>query len=275
MDPLGGFLAIIIGIIFGLIGTGGSILTIPLLYYFFKIPPLLATSYSLILIGLTSFLGSLLHHKNKNINYKLGLYFSAVSVVSVFLTRSYLLPIVPENIFNYKSIIITKEYGVLILLSTIMMISGYLIVSDRTKKNHVDPVLAPEHKISMTSYGFIASAFIVGIITGLVGTGGSFLIIPTLMFFSKLQIKKAIGTSILIVCVNSLFGFLSDFKSGIDFNFSFILPFLICICIGMAVGMQMAKKLSNNHLKYLFGYVTLIVGIFIMLESIYASIILN
>ncbi|HSI89498.1 MAG TPA: sulfite exporter TauE/SafE family protein, partial [Adhaeribacter sp.] len=187
---IGYIAAILIGISLGLVGGGGSILTVPVLVYLIGINPVVSTSYSLFVVGLTSLVGATAYMRRKMVNYRIALLFAFPSFISVFLTRKYLVPAIPEIIYSGAHFTLTKEHFIMLLFAALMTVASYAMI--RRKPLHG----LEQHTPHPLSYRFIwMLGGGLGVLTGTVGAGGGFLIIPALILFAGLEMKTAIGTS--------------------------------------------------------------------------------
>jgi uncharacterized membrane protein YfcA len=258
MEEIVGYIAAVcIGILLGLIGGGGSILTVPVLVYIFHIEPVLATAYSLFIVGFTSLIGSYRAYRQKLVDFKTAFIFGLPAIVSVYLTRSYVLPHIPAHIATLMDVEITKGTFLMVLFALIMLFAS---VSMITKKcNFVEGVNVE----TQTQYKIIPILFegtVVGLLTGLVGAGGGFLIIPALVLFSKLSMPKAVGTSLLIIALKSLIGFTGDIVNiQIDWMFLGIISALSVV--GIVIGFKWSSKISPCRLTHLFGWFVLIMSL--------------
>ena len=261
MELLGYIAAIIIGISLGLIGGGGSILTVPVLVYLFKIDAVLATTYSLFIVGLTSAIGSYSYFKKQLVNVKTAIVFGIPSIVAVFLTRAFIVPAIPSNIGTIGNLLVTKSILLMILFAALMIAASYSMIKKQTK--------AIETKSEKQQFNYpmiLLEGAIVGVLTGLVGAGGGFLIIPALVVLSKLPMKEAIGTSLVIIAAKSLIGFFGEGgDASIDWKFISILSTFAII--GIIIGTQLSKKIDGNKLKPAFGWFVLVMGIYIIIKE--------
>ena len=259
MEIIGYLAAIIIGLSLGLIGGGGSILTIPILVYLFKIDPELATSYSLFIVGATSFSGSFSHYKMGNLQLKSALYFAVPSVVSILIIREVIFPKIASTLFSIASYSVSKDFLIMLVFSVLMIAASVSMI--RKGK--------PEVTNFKTNYPRLAIiGFIVGIVTGFLGAGGGFLIIPALLFFANLPMKQAVGTSLLIITINSIIGFAGDIYIGTPIDYTFLLSVAAMAFIGMLIGTHLSKKIDGAKLKPIFGWFILIMGIYIIIKEV-------
>lgn len=260
MEYLGYFAAILIGVTLGLIGAGGSILTIPILVYLFQINPKLATTYSLFLVGFTAAIGTIRHYRMGNIKLKPALLFGIPSVVAIILVRKIILPLLPKNIIIINGFILTKDIFIMTLFAILMIAASYSMI----KK---DKQAVPNSQKSPLKVFLIGA--LVGIVTGFLGAGGGFLIIPALLFFANMNMKQAIGTSLVIIAFNSLLGFLGDVVNGILIDYLFLIAIVAFATIGIFIGTLLSKKIEAAKLKPAFGWFVLIMGIYIITNEFF------
>lgn len=260
MEYFGYLASIIIGLTLGLIGGGGSILTIPILVYLFQIDPELATTYSLFIVGITSLLGCISHYKMGNLQLKSALYFAIPSVFSILIIREVIFPQIATTLFTIATYQVSKNDLIMIVFSILMMAAAIAMI--RKSK----PI--PEGlKTNYIQLGFIG--FVVGIVTGFLGAGGGFLIIPALLFFANLPMKQAVGTSLLIIFINSSIGFAGDLYIGTAIDYQLLLVIAAMAFVGMLIGIQISKKINGAQLKPIFGWFVLIMGVYIITRELF------
>lgn len=260
MNILGYISSAFIGISLGLIGGGGSILTVPVLVYLFSIDVVLATSYSLFIVGFTSAIGSISYFKNGLVNIKTAILFGIPSIVAVFSTRAYILPAIPNEVFEIGDFVVTKGILLMMLFAVLMVAASYSMI----KKNNYDGAT-----VEISKYNFlfiIIEGLAVGILTGLVGAGGGFLIIPALVVFSKLPMKEAVGTSLVIIAAKSLIGFFSE-GSEVIIDWNLLSKVSFFAISGILIGTYLSKKIDGSRLKPAFGWFVMVMGIYIILKE--------
>jgi len=256
--------AILIGISLGLIGGGGSILTVPVMVYILDIDPVLATAYSLFVVGSTSLVGAGTYMKKGLVNYKTALVFAIPSFIAVFLTRKFLVPALPDPLFSIGEAMITKNIGIMVFFALIMLAASYSMIF---AKKCVD---CEEDKPVAFNFSMIAlEGSVVGVITGIVGAGGGFLIIPALVLLAKLPMKMAVGTSLLIIAAKSLIGFLGDLSTQ-TIDWQLLLIFTGLSIVGIFIGSALSKKINEKVLKTGFGWFVLVMGIYIITKELLA-----
>jgi uncharacterized membrane protein YfcA len=246
---LGGyFLALVIGFSLGLIGGGGSILTIPVLVYFFDIEPSMAATYSLFIVGLAAVSGSIGHYRMHDISYKTVLFFGAPSVLILFIVRKWLINFIPPVLFISTHAVITKSLFFMIIFSALMLAAGFSMI----KQNNYS---SSEERKNLTR--LFIQGLVTGAITGFIGIGGGFIIVPSLVLFAGLPMKRAIGTSLTIITVNCIVGILGNFGATGSLNFSFLLAFASLAIMGIIVGTWATRYISDKKLKPFFGWIIL------------------
>jgi uncharacterized membrane protein YfcA len=260
MEYFGYLASVIIGLSLGLIGGGGSILTIPILVYLFKIDPKLATSYSLFIVGITALSGCYTHYRMGNLKIKSAMYFAVPSVFSILVIREVIILKIPNVIFTINDFQVTKNFLIMIVFAVLMMAASFSMIRKTNSQIH-------STSINYLQLAIIGS--IVGIVTGFLGAGGGFLIIPALLFFANLPMKQAVGTSLLIIFINSSIGFIGDLYIGTPIDYGFLLSISSIAFIGMLIGTRLSKKMDGNKLKPIFGWFVLLMGVYIIIKEIF------
>jgi len=260
-EVIGFIAALIIGIVLGLIGGGGSILTVPVLVYILHINPITATAYSLFVVGVSSTAGAIQNLKKGLIDFQTALIFAIPSLIAVYGTRRYILPAIPNQLISYKNIIITKEIGLMIFFALIMFLASISMI--RNDKRKIQP--PPKSNKSYTL--IFAESIVIGILTGLVGAGGGFLIIPALVLIAKLPMKKAVATSLLIIATKSIIGFLGDVEN-LEIEWHFLLPFTLVAVLGIFLGTYFTRYIEGKKLEKGFGWFVLLMSIYILLKEV-------
>lgn len=264
MEILGFIGALMMGLTLGLIGGGGSILTVPILVYLFSVDTVLATAYSLFIVGLTSLIGSFSHISQGNVHWRTAIVFGIPSIISVYLTRMYFVPLIPEQILTVGSFSLTKPILILIFFAVLMVFASYTMIRECKK--------CKEKQVGKIKYNYpliLLEGLVVGTITGLVGAGGGFLIIPALVILAKLPMKQAVGTSLVIIALKSLIGFMGDVKGSEAINWHFLGNFSVIAIIGIVLGSMLSKKVSDEKLKPAFGYFVLVMGLYIITKELF------
>jgi len=262
-----GFIAFLfIGLVLGLIGGGGSILGVPVLVYILAYPAEEATTYSLFIVGLTSLIGALSYLKKGEISGEALYEFALASMISVFCVRKFLMPAIPSDL-QFFSISFSKETLIMVLFAILILSSSYNMIRKR-KPNTLSQVKWDEFARSPMGLPFVVFLGIcVGFITGFVGAGGGFIIVPVLIFFLRLNFKKAIGTSLCIIAINSLVGFTGNIGNQ-PINWLFLISISAISIIGILIGSRLSGKVSSKKLKPAFGWFTLTVGLLVLVKEL-------
>lgn len=265
MEIAGYISSIFIGIVLGLIGGGGSILTVPVLVYLFRVDAVLATAYSLFVVGATSVVGSFSYFKKGLVNIRTAIVFGIPSIATVFMTRAYVVPALPSEILHVRNFVLTRDMLLMLLFAILMMFASYSMIR---KNKQGSEEITQKQKFNYPL--ILVEGTIVGVLTGLVGAGGGFLIIPALVILSKLSMKEAVGTSLVIIAAKSLIGFFGENgDSRIDWTFLFLIT--IFAIVGIFIGMALSKKVDGDKLKPAFGWFVLFMGIYIFIKEIWLS----
>lgn len=261
MEWLGYISAILIGVSLGLIGSGGSILTVPVLVYLFGIDAVMATAYSLFIVGVSSLMGAIRYFIKGLVNVKTAIIFGIPSIIAVYGTRAYLVPNIPNEILHIGGFVLTKQVLLLELFAVLMVFASFSMIRKSKKVEEV----AVEQSFNYPL--ILVEGLVVGILTGLVGAGGGFLIIPALVLLSKLPMKEAIGTSLVIIAMKSLIGFMGEHPSS-QINWLFLFEITALAIVGIFIGMALSRKVDGEKLKPAFGYFVLVMGIYILIKEI-------
>lgn len=261
MEILGYIASIFIGIALGLIGGGGSILTVPVLVYLFAVDAVAATAYSLFIVGLTSAVGTASYFKNGLVNIKTAIIFGIPSIIAVFLTRAYLVPAIPKEVFSIGDFVVTKSILMMLLFAILMIAASYSMIK-KDKKKTIES--KEEQKFNYPL--ILIEGAVVGVLTGLVGAGGGFLIIPALVILSKLPMKEAVGTSLVIIAAKSLIGFFGEGGETL-IDWALLTKVTAFAIVGIFIGTILSKKIDGAKLKPAFGWFVLVMGIYIIIKE--------
>lgn len=257
MEILGYIGALFIGLVLGLTGGGGSILTVPILVYLMSINPVTATAYSLFIVGTTSTFGAIQNYRKNLVDIKNGFIFAIPSFIAVYLTRKIIVQRIPEIIIE-SPILITKETFLMLFFAVIMVFGALSVLKKKSQNTN------SKEKRNLILIGI--QTFTIGIIIGLVGAGGGFLIIPSLILFAKLPMRKAVGTSLFIIAMNSLVGFMGDVQN-LEIDWLFLLTFSAISVAGIFLGMYLTKYTNESQLKKIFAYFVLVMAAIILLKE--------
>ena len=260
MEIAGYIASVCIGLVLGILGGGGSILSIPILVYLFHIDVVLATAYSLFIVGFTSLVGTIPKYKEHLINIKTGILFSIPSILTIFATRKWVVPIIPDILWQTDSIILTQRFLVLGLFAVLMILASVSMIRGR-KEIHND-----NHRFRIV--WVVLEGILIGALTGIVGAGGGFLIIPALVLLTGLPFKTAVGTSLFIISINSLSGFLGDVLNY-QMDWVFLLSITSLAIAGVILGNAFSKKIKAAQLRTFFGWFILVMGLWILVKELF------
>lgn len=256
--------ALAIGVVLGLVGGGGSILTVPVLVYVLTIEPVLATAYSLFIVGVVSAVGAVRYWRKDLVDFRTGIIFALPAFLAVYATRRFLIPAIPETIITVCSTVITRDMAIMLLFALVMLVASISMV--RSKRS-----VASENGQRTYNYPMIVlEGTLVGVLTGIVGAGGGFLIIPALVLLARLPMKLAVGTSLLIIAFKSLIGFLGDLH-GQNMDWPFLLSFTAISVAGIFLGTRLGTAIKGDTLKKGFGYFILLMGFYIIWKELFAG----
>lgn len=257
-----GYLAsLLIGISLGLIGGGGSILTLPVMVYLFGVSPLMATSYSLFVVGSTSLVGAVQQFRQGTVNVRLGGLFAITSVVVVFATRRWLLPAIPENLATVNGYTITESRLTMFLFALLMLLSAPLMI----KKTPAAATNSADGKANWVKLALYGAG--IGLVTGLLGAGGGFLLIPAMVLLLHLPMKEAVGTSLLVIALNSLIGFAGN-AGDAGIQWTLLMTITALAVTGILAGTWLHRRIPAGRLKKGFGWFVLLMGIYILLKEL-------
>jgi uncharacterized membrane protein YfcA len=261
---IGYLLAVFVGMTLGMLGSGGSILSVPILVYVMGIEPTLATAYSLFVIGTTSLVGGIHKAKQKLVDFFKVLLFGIPAVISVFVTRKILVPRIPNIIFSTENFTLTKSILIMVVFAFVMIFASVRMIKPLKEK-----IVNDNEKLNY--YKIVLMGILIGLVSGFVGAGGGFLIVPTLLFFAKTPMKMAVGTSLFIVAAQSLIGFMGDIMSDQIIDWKLLQFFTLASIFGIFIGNFISKKVEDEKLKTGFGWFVLAMGIYIIIREIFWS----
>lgn len=258
---LGYFGALIIGLVLGLIGGGGSILTVPILVYLLYLNPVTATAYSLFVVGVSALVGAIRNIQKGLVDFRTAIVFAIPAFIAVYITRKFIVPAIPGELFSVGSLIITKDIAIMLFFALVMLLASISMIRSNRKDTSEEIVIQYNYPL------ILVEGFVVGILTGIVGAGGGFLIIPALVLLAKLPMKKAVATSLLIIAIKSLIGFIGDVENLI-IDWLFLLSFTGISVIGIFIGIYLSNFIEGKKLKKGFGWFVLIMGIYIIYKEL-------
>ena len=251
-----------IGLSLGLIGAGGSILTIPVFVYILKKDPVSSSVYSMFVVGISSMAGSIQSIFNRLVDFKAVLSFGIPSVIGVFIARKTIFPIIPDELFSIGSFILSKNMLLMLCLSALMFLAARRMLKPAIRNDQV------EQADKLVTVSLLLRGLLVGMVTGLLGIGGGFLIVPALYLLVNLPVKKAIGTALLIITINSLFGFLNSYAS-MEIEWLLLIKFSMGAVLGIIIGTKLSRKIPGDYLKKTFGWVILGMSFYIVYKQFF------
>ncbi|PRP65642.1 sulfite exporter TauE/SafE family protein [Nonlabens agnitus] len=262
VEVLGYVGALFIGLVLGLIGGGGSILTVPILVYALSFNPVIATAYSLFVVGSTSMVGAVKNMFHGRVAFKTAIIFAVPAFTAVYLTRAFIIPAVPQDLFNVGNFKVTRDLAIMMFFAVIMLMTAITMI-----RNSKEQLIEKKAELNPNYFILGIQGLIIGLITGLVGAGGGFLIIPALVLLAKLPMKNAVATSLFIIAINSLIGFLGDVQNY-DIDWPFLLKFTAISIVGIFIGIWLNKFVEGSKLKKAFGWFVLIMGVYIIYKEL-------
>ncbi len=260
LEILGYVGAVLIGLVLGLIGGGGSILTVPVLVYLLAVNPVTATAYSLFVVGLTALVGAIRNMYKGLVDFKTAIVFSIPAFISVYVTRKFIVPAIPSEIVTIPGFTLTKNIAIMVFFALIMLVASISMIRNTTTKSESNKERSFNYPL------IIVEGLIVGLLTGVVGAGGGFLIIPALVLFAKLPMKKAVATSLLIIAIKSLIGFIGDVET-MDIEWRFLAVFSALSIAGIFLGVWLNKFVHGDRLKKSFGWFVLLMAVYILVKE--------
>ena len=264
MEIIGYIASIFIGISLGLIGGGGSILTVPVLVYLFGIGAEMSTAYSLFIVGSTALVGGVRNASLGNVNYKTAVVFTIPAFIAVYATRAYLVPAIPDEIMTVETYVLTKDIAIMVFFALVMLAASVSMIRNKREEEE-DEDATPQFNIP----AILLEGTLVGVLTGIVGAGGGFLIIPALVLFAKLPMKKAVGTSLLIIAAKSLIGFIGDVQRyGDQIDWTLLLTVTAIAVFGIFVGIYLNNFIDGKKLKKGFGFFVLLMAVYIIVKQV-------
>ena len=255
--------SLIMGMSLGVFGAGGSILTVPILVFLMGVGAAEATAYSLFIVGMTALFGMYTYYKQGLIQFKIGFVFAIPAFIAVYSVRLFLMPALPEHIAQIGSWDLSKDTLILVVFALVMMMAAYAMIKPSNIKES-------EEQKPLNLPLIAAEGLLVGGVTGFVGAGGGFLIIPALVLLAGLSMKQAVGTSLMIIAFKSLLGFVGDIQAGLVVDWLLLFEVFGLSIVGVFVGGKLCRTLDSNKLKPAFGYFVLVMGLIILSRELLA-----
>jgi uncharacterized protein len=258
LEIFGYISALIIGVSLGLIGGGGSILAVPVLAYLFSVDEKVATAYSLFIVGASALIGGLKQHLKGYVDWKTAIVFGLPAIVGVTVIRYYVVPALPDVLFTIGGFEFTRRMGMFGLFAVLMIPAGFSMLKERK-----DRIKKGDEGVKFNYPLILLEGLIVGAVTGMIGAGGGFLIIPALVLLANVEMKVAVGTSLIIIAFKSLLGFFLGDALTIEIDWQFLMIFTGLSFIGIFIGSYLGNFIDGRKLKKGFGYFIFVMAIFI------------
>jgi len=257
--------ALIIGISLGLIGGGGSILAVPVLAYLFMVNEKVATAYSLFIVGSSALVGGLKQHFKGYVDWRTAVVFGVPAIIGVTLVRHYVVPALPDILFTINEFEFTRRMGMFGLFAVLMIPAAFSMLKERKEKVNISESIKYNYPL------ILIEGLIVGAITGFIGAGGGFLIIPALVILANVKMKVAVGTSLIIIAFKSLLGFFLGDALTMQIDWQFLAIFTGFSLIGIFIGSYLSNFIDGKKLKKGFGYFIFVMAIFIFYMEFYVK----
>jgi len=258
IEVFGYISALVIGISLGLIGGGGSILAVPVLAYLFSVNEKVATAYSLFIVGSSALVGGVKQHFKGYVDWRTAIVFGVPAIIGVTIVRYYVVPAIPDVLFTVNNFEFTRRMTMFGLFAVLMFPAAFSMLKT-TKGNMPDTTKTVKYNYPL----ILVEGLLVGAITGLIGAGGGFLIIPALVILANVEMKIAIGTSLIIIAVKSLIGFFLGDALIMDVDWQFLIIFTMLSFVGVFIGSYLSNFINGEKLKKGFGYFIFVMAIFI------------
>ena len=240
-------LSVLIGLSLGMLGGGGSILTVPILTYVAGLDPKEAIAASLFVVGVTSAVSAVTHARHQRVRWRTGLIFGAAGMLGAF-AGGLLGGRIPGNILMIA-------FALMMLTTSIAMIRG--------RKKHSED--AGEKKLPLTR--IIIDGLVVGLVTGLVGAGGGFLVVPALALLGGMPMPIAVGTSLVVIALKSFAG-LAGYLTTVSLDWALVGGVTLAAVLGSFLGARLAGRIPETSLRKGFGYFVLLMGVFVLVQEL-------
>ena len=250
MTPIGAVLALAVGVVLGLLGGGGSVLTVPILIYALDVPVKPAIATSLCVVGLVAFIGFLTHARQGTVAKRVAFIFGPFAVASAY-AGARLAKHVPAEVQ-------------LVLFALVSLVGSVMMFRGTFRKSSTMEETAYTREIDARTFALLAAEGIgVGFITGLIGIGGGFLIVPALVLVAKLPMRLAVGTSLLVITMNALSGF-AGYAGTVPIDWKLVGWFSAIAAVGSITGTLVSKRVPQRRLKQVFGVLLIGVSLYVL-----------
>ena len=257
LEVFGYICALVIGVSLGLIGGGGSILAVPVLAYLFLLDAKFATAYSLFVVGFSALVGGIQQHMKGSVDWKTAIVFGMPSIIGVTLVRKFVVPMLPDVMLTFGDFEFTRRMAMFGLFAVLMIPAGISMIREKKDK---------KERAGDTKYNYpliLIEGLLVGGITGLIGAGGGFLIIPALVILANIEMKIAVGTSLIIIAFKSLLGFFLGDAITLTIDWTLLFTFTVASVAGIFIGSYLSNFIDGKKLKKGFGYFIFVMAVFI------------
>lgn len=252
---------VVVGILLGLFGGGGSLLILPVLVYLVGLSPIVATSYSLLIVGVAALIGAVGQLREGLVNFSSAIGFGVPSVVGVFLARIVVLPLIPDRMYESESFSLTKDALVMSIFCAMVFGCAYTMIRRQPER----PETGEEGRERL--FVTILAGLVVGFVTGFVGAGGGFLIVPALIILLRMPVREAMATSLFVIALKSLLGFLGDTLILDVIDWWLLLKLTLAATLGIHFGVRLNRRIPADKLKAGFGWVVLLIGAMILIRE--------
>lgn len=249
--------ALFIGVSLGVIGGGGSILAVPVLAYLFLLDAKYATAYSLFIVGFSALIGGIKQHLKGYVDWKTAIVFGIPAMIGVTLVRKFVVPAIPDVIFTFGDFEFTRRMVMFGLFAVLMIPAAFSMLKEKKEAKENSGEVKYNYPL------IIIEGIIVGGITGIIGAGGGFLIIPALVILANIEMKVAVGTSLIIIAFKSLLGFFLGDAITLDIDWFLLFTFTGASVIGIFIGSFLSNFIDGAKLKKGFGYFIFVMAVFI------------
>ncbi len=254
-------IAAFIGISLGLLGAGGAIVAVPAFVYLGNIPPTLASGYALFVVTVATAVGSTQYVRKQLVDWRSVLAFGSTTMASIAAVRRFVLPEIPDVFRAWPTdIVLHRDTVLMVAFATILLGAGYAMVRPRTE--------APPTHTHIARLAFFG--LVIGIVSGFLGVGGGFLMTPALVLWAGLDIRKAVGTSLVLISANSAIGVASDLSRGAVYDWNFVLLFTTITTAGIIVGTLLSHRIDGQRLKQGFGWFVIALGLAVLARELFA-----
>ncbi|MGC4038373.1 MAG: sulfite exporter TauE/SafE family protein [Chitinophagaceae bacterium] len=238
---------LVTGMILGMMGGGGSVFALSILVYLLRIQPLAATGYSLFIVGACCLVTGIMAYRRNETDPRPVIRFGTPAVPAVLLARQFLVPLIPPS----------KQWLIMLLLAAVMVCAAALVFFN------VQPKQGEPKGMTVAGGGFLT-----GLLTGISGAGSGFIIVPVLTAAMGIPLKKAIGSSLLIIAVTAGIGFICAART-MTINWQLLVPLTILALAGSLLGAAICNRINVSLLKQILSVTMLLMALFIIVKTFF------